>query len=173
MVRIRETLKSNGGNVYIWLIILVFTFAGVTALVFDFANLYIKSKQVKHAMNRATLAGALAVREGDGMADGVFLIDPDAAQDNFRAVLAHNLGLDETTLEPLPGSILSGRPEIKELAVENDYPSSYVSTTLGRAYSIEHPSVIAVVEFTVRGMLIRKTLVVDKLSGSQLTSVYD
>lgn len=62
---------------------------------------------------------------------------------------------------------------IKEFSVENNTPTDYYSSTLNRKIHIEKPSVIAVIEFEIKGIFVKKTIIVSKLSSSQLTSVYD
>jgi len=170
---IKQNLSDEKGGAMIWFMIMVVAFVGISALVMDFGNLYIKSKQVKQAINRSVKAGTLAILEGDSLANGSFVIDDTQAENNFKLILAHNLGLDETTLEPLSKSVVSQAPIIREFSVENSTPTTYTSSALGKDFDIEHPSVIAVVEVKIRGIFIQRTIRVSKLSSSQLTSIYD
>jgi len=163
MKDIRKILSDEKGGAMIWFMIMTIAFVSVSALVMDFGNLYIKSKQIKQAINRSVKAGSLAILEGNDLANGNFIIDDTQAEDNFRLILAHNLGLDETTLEPLPKSVLSQAPNIREFSVENSTPITYTSNTLGRDFEIEKPSVIAVVEVKIRGIFIQRTIRVVKL----------
>jgi hypothetical protein len=169
---IKKNFSNSKGGIFIYLIIVIVVFLGLSALVLDFSNVYIKSAKIKYAVNRAVKASTIQVLEGEELANGNFLIDEVVAQDTFERILAHNLGLDENTLEPLEKSLLTEKPTIKEFVVENNTPTIYNSPTLGRAYPIDNPSVIAVLEFKIRGVLIKKTLRISKLSSSQLTSIY-
>ncbi|KXG73724.1 hypothetical protein [Thermotalea metallivorans] len=175
MVRVEEikkNLSNQKGGAIIWLMIVIIAFVAVSALVLDFTNLYIKAKQVKLSLNRSVKAGSLAILEGEQLANGNFLIDTGRAENNFRKILAHNLGLNESTLEPLAKSVLSEKLIIKEFAVENNTPAIYYSGTLKRNFNIENPSVIAVVEVKIRGVFLQKKMRLSKLSSSQLISIY-
>lgn len=173
---IKETqkiLKNKKGGIFIWLMIIIMAFVGVSALVLDFFNLYIQSKQIKYAINRSVKAGALAIAKGDPLANGNFLIDDVEAIDNFNMILAHNLGLDEYTLEPLSRSIVYEKPVIRELEVINATPTVYNSPTLGKNFSLDKPTVVAVLEIKIKGLFLQKTIRVAKLSSSQLETIYD
>lgn len=166
-------LNNKKGNAFIWLIILIFVFIGISSLVIDYGNLYTKTKKIKYTMNRAVKAAALQVKDGEDLANGNFKIDEDTAKEAFFIILADDLGLDRTTLEPLSNSILSEKPIVKELEVINDTPIDYTSPNINQTYNMENPSVIAVLEFNVKSVFLSKNVVVDKLSSSQLTSEYD
>lgn len=168
----QKTLSNSKGGIFIYLIIIIIIFLGLSAIVMDFSNIYIKSKKIKYAVNRSVKASTLCILEGEELANGMFKIDDTVAQEVFETILAHNLGLDENTLEPLNKSLLDEKPVIKEFVVENNTPTIYNSPTLGRSYTIDNPSVIAVLNFKIRGVLLKKTLRISKLSSSQLTSIY-
>ena len=142
-------------------------------IILELSTLYIKTKKVKEALNRSVKAGSLAVIENDNLAEGNFLINETQAQKNFKITLADNLGLDRNTLEPLQKSLVTQKPVIKEFTVKNNTPTVYHSTTLNRDFNIENPSVIAVIQFEIRGIFVKETIITYKLSSSQLTSVYD
>jgi len=170
---IQKIIKSKKGGIFIWLMIIILAFVGISALVLDFFNLYIQSKQIKYAINRSVKAGALAIAKGEPLADGIFLIDETKAINNFNIILAHNLGLDEYTLEPLPRSIAYEKPIIRELEIINTTPTVYTSPTLSKDFSIEKPTVAAVLEVKIKGLFLQKTIRVAKLSSSQLGTIYD
>lgn len=167
-----QIIKSKNGNAFIYLIIFIFLFVSLTALALDFSNLLIKSKKVKNAMNNAVKAGSLQIQEGEELSEGIFLIDEVRAEEAFYKILAHNIGLDEYTLEPLERSLVYEKPIIREFYCENVVPSNYYSPTLNGTFPLEHPTTIAVIEFKVRGLLLKKTIKVGKLSSSQLKSIY-
>jgi hypothetical protein len=173
MVRIKKILSSKDGNIFIYFILVIMVFIAISGLVMDFSNVYIKSNKVKQAVNRSAKASTIEILEGEDLANGVFYIDEARANNTFRNILAHNLGLNDTTLEPLEKSILEEKPNILEFEAVNATPTTYYSPTLERNFDIENPSIVAVIEFKVRGVFIKKTLRISKLSASQLTSVYD
>jgi len=173
MESIRRTLSNKKGSTYVYLIIIIVIFLGISALVLDFSNVYIKAKKIKHAVNRSVKASTLQIQTGDSLADGIFLIDETKAEEAFEQILAHNLGLNPASLEPLSKSLVYEKPTIREFHVENTFPANYYSPTLNNTFQLENPSVVAVLEFEIRGVLIRRTLRVSKLSSSQLISVYD
>ena len=122
-------LKNNRGNAFIWLIIFIFVFIGVSTLVIDYGNLYVKTKKVKYTMNRAVKAASLQIEEeGTDLANGVFKINQERAELAFKEVLAGDLGLDEVTLEPRVNSLLYAKPIVKEFEVENNAPTTYTSS---------------------------------------------
>ena len=167
-------LRDKRGNAFIWMIIFIFVFIGISTLVIDYGNLYVKTKKIKYTMNRAVKAASLQINEDGGdLANGVFKIDEVKAEEAFREVLAGDLGLNETTLEPLANSLLYATPIIQEFEVINDAPKSYISPIINQIYNIENPSVIATIEFKVKNTFLVTDILVNKLSGSQLTNVYD
>lgn len=173
MVNKAIKILNNKGNSLIWIIIVITIFVSVTGIVLELSTLYIKSNKIKESLNRAVKAGTLAEKENQNFAEGEFLIDKKQALQNFKMTLAHNLGLNESTLEPLQKSLINKKPIIKEFSVENNTPTDYYSSTLNRKINIDNPSVIAVIEFEIKGIFVKKTIIITKLSSSQLTSVYD
>lgn len=168
-----KILNNDKGNSTIWLILMITVFLIATSIILELSTLYIKSNKIKEALNRSVKAGTLEVIEGTNLAKGIFLINETKAQQNFKTTLADNLGLDRNTLEPLQKSLVTQKPVIKEFTVENNTPKVYRSSTLNRDFNIENPSVVAVIEFKVRGIFFEKTIITYKLSSSQLTSVYN
>lgn len=170
-----KLLKNKKGDVFVWLIIVIFAFATMSALVMDFGNMYLKAKKVKYAVSRSVKAGSYAILEGEELAQGNFIIKEDKAKENFRKTLADNLGLNEATMEPLDtGSILTKPLIIKEEAIVNSLTNStYTSITTGHDYQLTNPTFIGVVEVEIKGVFLRKNLVVSKLSTSELRSKYD
>lgn len=166
-------IKNQKGNIMLVIILFVFCFLGVFTLCLDYGNIYIRTKNIKYTMNRAVKASSLQIKEGDELAQGIFKIDEIKGKETFKVILADNLGLNETTLEPLPNSILFEKPTIKELEVINNTPTTYTSTSISKTYNINNPSVVAVIEFKVKGLFLSKTIIMDKLSSSQLTDIYN
>lgn len=167
-------LKDKRGNAFVWMIIFIFVFIGISTLVIDYGNLYVKTKKIKYTMNRAVKAATLQIKEdGEELANGLFKIDEVKAEEAFKEVLAGDLGLNEATLEPLANSLLYATPVIKEFEVINDAPKSYTSPVINVVYNIENPSVVATIEFKIKSTFLVTDIQVNKLSGSQLTSVYD
>src|SRR6056297_3966110 len=97
----------------------IMVFIAISGLVMDFSNIYIKSNKVKQAVNRSAKASTIEILEGEDLANGVFYIDEGRANDTFNTILAHNLGLDDVTLEPLEKSILEEKPNILEFEAVN------------------------------------------------------
>lgn len=164
---------NNKGGTFIWLIIFVFVFIGISTLVIDYGNLYVKAKKIKYTMNRAVKAAALQIDGSSELAAGMFKIDEDKAEETFKTILAENLGLDKTTMEPEENSLLYEKPVIKEFKVLNETPESYTSTVMNQTYDIDNPSVVATIEFKIKSTFLITDIQVSKLSSSQLTSVYE
>lgn len=169
----KKSYLNNKGNSYIWLIIFVVIFLGVGMIVMDQGSLYLNNKKVKEGLNRSVKAATLAIKEDEILSEGHFKIDEENAQINFKNILAENLGLDKTTLEPLEtGSLVTKKPDVKEFVVENNTPKTYYLTILNHSYTLENPSVMAVVRVKVKGVFSSKTITIYKLSSSQLISIY-
>lgn len=164
---------NKKGNAYIWLILFIVLFIGISTLVIDYGNLYIKTKKIKYSMNNAVKAAALQIKDGEELANGEFKIDEKKAKEIFLNVLANNLALNTSTLEPKKNSILFNTPKEKEWKVENNTPTNYFSATINHTYNINNPSVIAVYEFEIKGLFLKTDIRVAELSSSQLTSIYD
>lgn len=101
-----------------------------------------------HAVTEATRAAAMAVDERS-QANGDPRIDPDAANEMFRKVLARNLWLSESDLAPMSGSAMGAAPEYVLLIYNGDNPyvpggavyqdgtwSGYLSGELPRVFSV-------------------------------------
>lgn len=169
-----EKVNNENGNTHIWVVVIILVFLMMAALIIDFGSLYINNKTVKESLNRAVKAAALAIREDEQLAEGIFTIDPIKAEVNFKQILASNVGLNEITLEPLQtGSMVTEKPEIKEFIVQNVTPATYYSPALANSFTFEHPSVLAVIRVKVKGVFSSRIITLHKLSSSQLTSVYD
>ncbi|NBI07582.1 hypothetical protein [Senegalia massiliensis] len=166
----KKMLSGKKGNAYLWLIIFIVIFTGLTAFIFDSANLKLKEKKVKNAVNNSVKASSLAVLEGEELARGNFLIDPVKGEENFITILANNLNLDKDTLEPIRKNIIYEKPNIVEFEIINNTESDYYSPTLNRTIEIQNPTTVAILEFKVKGMFRKKTLKIYKLSSSQLKS---
>lgn len=164
---------NNKGDTLIWLIIFIFIFIGISTLVIDYGNLYVKAKKVKYTMNRAVKAAAFQIDDSNKLADGMFKIDENKAEEVFKTVLAENLGLDKTTMQPEENSLLYEKPVFKEFQVINETPSSYTSDVINQTYYIKSPSVVATIEFKIKSTFLITDIQVTKLSSSQLTSIYD
>ena len=167
-------IKNEKGSINIWFVVIVFVFLGIAVLVMDYGSLYMNNKNVKEGLNRAVKAAALAIQEDEQLAEGIFTINPAGAEVNFKQILAKNIGLNEVTLEPLPGgSLVTEKPEIKEFIVGNSVPATYYSLAMKNTFVFEHPTVLAVIRVKVKGVFSSQTFVMYKLSSSQLTSMYD
>lgn len=168
------SINDEKGSINIWFVIIIFVFLGIAMLVIDFGSLYMNNKSVKESLNRAVKAAALAINEDEQLAEGIFTIDSDQAEVNFKQILSKNIGLNEITLEPLPtGSLLTEKPEIKEFIVQNITPTTYYSPALKNTIAFQHPSVLAVIRVKVKGVFSSRTFTLYKLSSSQLTSIYE
>ena len=165
---------NNKGSSYIWLMILIIIFIGMTVLLLDNVSIYMNTKKIKSGLNLSVKAAALAIQEDEQLAEGIFTIEPVRAETNFIKIFAENIGLDQVTLEPLPtGSLVIEKPEIKEFIVQNITPATYYSPALENSFHFENPSVLAVIQVKVKGVFSSRTFTLYKLSSSQLTSVYD
>ena len=80
------------------------------------------------AVSEAARAAAMRV-DAASQANGTPRIDPDAAHDTFRNILARQLELDGATLAPLPGSMMRQAPSYVLLVYNGDdlYTSRYVA----------------------------------------------
>lgn len=170
---IRKIRNNSGSTIIIWLIIISLVFVLLSVFFIDFANLYMNNKKIKSSVNLAVKAASLQIKEDSQLASGNFNIDEIQAYEAFIKILTYNLNLDKITLEPLEYSILTEKPIIKEFEVINNTPNEYNSIILGNTFEVNNPSVFAVIEFKTKTMFINGDIRVDKLSSSQLTSIYE
>lgn len=168
-----EKLKDRkGSTIIIWLIVIALIFTALTAFITDFANLYSNGKKVKSSVNLSVKSACLQINEDVRLANGEFTIDKVKAYEAFIKILAHNLNLDETTLNPLENSILKEKPIVREFEVINIVSSKYESMTLKYEFEVKNPSVFAVIEFKTKTLFLDGNITVDKLSSGQLTTIY-
>ena len=179
-----ENLKNKKGEGTVILSMFIVLFALVIAVIgLDFASFYEKNIKVKACINRAVKGAALQVdtyalsSDGSNLsAKGIFLIHDKKAGDAFRYLLSENLGLvqsasDKNILESTGKSVISGKLEILEFEVLNDYenmPYEYYSPTLDRNYLIENPSVFIVLKFQVRSHFLKREYTFGKLGSAEL-----
>lgn len=182
-----ENLKNKKGEGTVILSMFIVLFALVIAVIgLDFASFYEKNVKVKACINRAVKGAALQVdtdalgSDGSNLsAKGIFLIHDKKAGDAFRYLLSENLGLvqnasDENILESTGKSVISGKLEILEFKVPNDYvnmPYEYYSPTLDRNYLIENPSVFIVLKFQVRSHFLKREYTFGKLGSAELINI--
>ena len=173
-MNVMKKYLNNKGSSYIWLMILIIIFIGMTVLLLDNVSIYMNTKKIKSGLNLSVKAAALAINENEQLAEGTFTIDPVRAEVIFKQILAKNLGLNQATLEPLTtGSLVTEKPEIKEFIVENLTPVTYYSPALESSFIFENPSVLTVIQVKVKGVFSSRILTMYKLSSSQLTSIYN
>ena len=179
-----ENLKNKKGEGTVILSMFIVLFVLVIAVIgLDFASFYEKNVKVKACINRSVKGSALQVDtdalDADGSnlsAKGIFLIHSDKADIAFKYLLSENLGLvqsgfDENVLESTGKSVISGKLEILEFEVLNDYanmPYEYYSPTLDRNYLIENPSVFIVLKFQVRSHFLKREYTFGKLGSAEL-----
>jgi len=169
----KKYLNNKGGS-YIWLMILIIIFIGLTVLLLDNASISMNTKKIKSGLNLSVKAAALAIKEDEQLAKGIFTINSSWAEETFKQILAENIGLNQVTLEPLStGSLVTEKPKIKEFIVENSVPATYYSPALKNTFAFEHPSILAVIRVKVKGVFSSRIIILYKLSSSQLTSAYD
>ncbi|MGQ9826171.1 MAG: hypothetical protein ACUVSK_14525 [Desulfotomaculales bacterium] len=116
----RGYLRSEKGFVSIFMIVLLPLFAFLIAFAAQYPRFVVQSDLgLGRAVAEAARAAASCVAERS-QAEGDPRIDPDRADQVFVSILAKNLGLDPTTLAPLPGSGLSGTPGYVLLVYNGD-----------------------------------------------------
>lgn len=171
-MKIKKYVDNNRGNSFIWFMVLCIIFLGITVLVLDYGTLHMNAKRIKSGLNLAVKSGTLAIQENEQLAGGYFKIDSTQARKNFNKILAKNLGLNETTMTPLPsGSLVMEKPTIREFVVENTTPKTYYSGSLNQSFKIENPSVLAAIDVKIKGLFTSRKITMYKLSSSQLTSI--
>lgn len=179
-----QRLHQKRGDAGILFIFVIAIFGLVMIfIVSDFLNIMNKANIIKSSMNRAVKAAAMQIDvnstndAGDALlANGVFLIDEAKARTTFNEIIAENLGLSTLSLAPEAVSVLRTAPEVLEFEVINDYehmPLEYRSSTLSKEFTVEHPSVYAVISFKVQGLLLQKDVKLGKLSSAQLLNKQD
>ncbi|MCL6441881.1 MAG: hypothetical protein K6T83_00200 [Alicyclobacillus sp.] len=108
--------------------------------------------RIEDALQLASQDAVLDVTH-DSVADGQVMFDQAQVDTIFRATLANNLDLDPTTLQPKPGTMLTVAPRILDeefIDTSNaSFPYHYVNSTYGVDVTLNEPSIVVVVQFTM------------------------
>lgn len=123
---------------------------------------------LQRGLEAAVRAAAMRVT-ADSQAAGDPRVHADQAHATFRGVLAANLGLDPTTLVPLPGSAFSSRPDYGFAVYNVDGTWAAGGAPAGRKYRFSGGT-LTVADFGPSGGCWRFGIVVgDVLPGSSGT----
>lgn len=160
--------NDRGSSILIWLVIITLLFVIIVSFLVDVHNIYMFNKKVKNCINLAVKSACLEIKEDINLASGKFIIDEKKAYNSFINVIRENLNLDKN-LNANDNSILFEKPIIKEFEVINDFSNKFHSITLDKDYIVKNPSVFVVIEFKIKLIFIKKSIIVNKLSSSQLT----
>ncbi|WP_206886118.1 hypothetical protein [Alicyclobacillus mali (ex Roth et al. 2021)] len=118
-------------------------------------NLEMETVVYHRIENAMILASQDAVEDvvPSSTANGQPIFDQTEADQTFRATLAHNLGLDPSTLQPLPNSTFHVAPHIVDEEFydwsNTTFPYHYVNSTYGIDETLDAPSIVFVVQFTM------------------------
>ena len=74
-MNVMKKYLNNKGSSYIWLMILIIIFIGMTVLLLDNVSIYMNTKKIKSGLNLSVKAAALAINENEQLAEGTFTID--------------------------------------------------------------------------------------------------
>lgn len=103
--------------------------------------------QGKHALNRATHAGAQQI-DTEKLARGIVSIDPIQAKSEAMRYLRENLRLDPANGIPLPGAYLKHPVELVEWLIVNEhdsFPYTYRNETYNYEVTLQRPGVIMII----------------------------
>lgn len=118
-------------------------------------NLEMETVVYHRIENAMILASQDAVEDVEpaSTANGQPIFDQTEADETFRATLANNLGLDPNTLQPLPNSTFHVAPKILDEEFydwsNTTFPYHYVNSTYGIDMTLDAPSIVFVVQFTM------------------------
>lgn len=141
-----------------WVIIFII----FSALVYDVKKASMYKEEVKNALDIATKAATLQVdKDPNKIAQGIFEIDPVASKSAFEAYLSENLS---TAKSDLFVYVIDYR------AVNTHTLVNYTNPVTGAIKPIDHPTFIAVMKFTYKGIFTNQQIVIDNLSGTRLIS---
>lgn len=125
---------ERGAAVTVYLLVLAPLLILVTVASLDLTQAVSAADyDLKDAVAEATRAAAMQVN-GAAQAAGDPRIDPDRAHYAFRRVLAKNLGLDEVSLAPLPGSSAAAPAEYVLVVYNGDDTFAADGVPAGRVY---------------------------------------
>lgn len=102
--------------------------------------------KVKHGLNRAAHAAAQQL-DNDKLAQGIFSIDTEKAEEEACYYLQWNLRLDADNV-PLPGSFLRSPVKVMVLEVVNEnhvFPYDYVNDDYDYAVTLSRPGVVMII----------------------------
>jgi hypothetical protein len=108
---VKGLIRNQDGFVTIWVLLFIPIFAGIAIFTLTHTQAVTGADiNLQGAINSAVTAAAGQVTD-DSQAAGTPKIHSDRAHAAFRAELARNLGLNETTMQPLTGSMVASPPE--------------------------------------------------------------
>jgi hypothetical protein len=67
-MNVMKKYLNNKGSSYIWLMILIIIFIGMTVLLLDNVSIYMNTKKIKSGLNLSVKAAALAINENEQLA---------------------------------------------------------------------------------------------------------
>ncbi|WP_029421786.1 hypothetical protein [Alicyclobacillus macrosporangiidus] len=89
----------------------------------------------------------------DSVSNGQPVFDQTKADNAFRSTLANNLDLDPGTWQPKPNTMLKTAPQVLDEEFFDwsnaNFPYHYVNTTYGIDVTMNEPSIVLVVQFTM------------------------
>ena len=113
-------------------------------------------QRIEDAMQLASQDAVLNVASSDTTNGTAPVFNQTQALSAFDATLAANLDLDPTTLQPVPGTMLSVAPQmVYDQFIDGSnatFPVSYSNATYGIGpLTLEQPTFVVAVKFTVPG----------------------
>ncbi|EJY57289.1 hypothetical protein URH17368_0012 [Alicyclobacillus hesperidum URH17-3-68] len=118
-------------------------------------NLEMETVVYHRIVNAMFLASQDAVEDvvASSTANGQPIFNQTEAAQTFQTTLANNLGLDPNTLQPVPNSTFHVAPRIVDEEFydwsDTTFPYHYVNSAYGINETLDVPSMVAVVQFTM------------------------
>ena len=128
---------------------LVFIWAGIMAMQYNFDLDNTTTRRVKHALELAVHDASLEINKA-ALAEGNIVFNTAQAEQKFKLSLRENLILD-ASLHPLDGSLLQEEVKIMHLEYIDDsntgvFPFNYTHDRYEIFDTVRGPSIVAVIE---------------------------
>lgn len=162
--RFRASLTREDGAAFVWFLITVPALVISLALAVEITELTQTAAWFQEALNRSAKAAAFQIRP-ESYAVGQPELDPVAAEDAFRAILAHNLNLDPLTLAPLSANGRLTEPPVYTLIVHNGpWPDPVADLEYDLTTEINEPAVIALCRIRFNAIISGRTITIRRVA---------
>lgn len=141
----------------------VFLFMVVMILVFDIGSSHYVKGNYKGGLNFACKSASQQINRDDDYARGIVTINETEAKEEYERLMMKNFNLSKDEVEE--NTLYS--------ETINTVPTNFTNPYDGNSYTIEKPIFIAIYSIKRNGVFVNNEIIIDNLSGSQVSIKVD